>query len=140
MAAIDDLNSLLSGLPNYASLTTGMKEAALEGARIPDPDGVWPGEDDYVDTHDIYFAAMNLIGFLMAQPVVRQSSSEGTSVAVDAPKWDVLMAYYRSLSPICMATGNGVLQIVAIPEVPHVKRVPMSYGGEGYDDVDTDLA
>jgi hypothetical protein len=142
MAAIDDLNSLLSGLPNYASLTTGMKNAALAGALIPDVDGVWPGSTDplYVTTYDIYFAAINLIGFLKAQPVVRQTSSEGTSVAVDAPDWSTLLGYFRSMSPIISATGHDVLQIVAIPEVPHVKRVSMSYGGEGYDDVDTDLA
>lgn len=139
MAAIDDLNSLLSGLPNYASLTTGMKNAALEGARIPDSSGVWPGEVGYVTTYDVHFAALNLIGFLMAQPVVRQTSSEGTSVAVDAPKWDVLMAYYRSMSPILAATGNTVLQSVPIPDGPHVKRMPMR-GGAGNDDVDTDLA
>lgn len=140
MAAIDDLGSLLSPLPNYASLTTGMKNAALEGARIPDSSGVWPGESGYVTTYDIYFAAINLVGFLMAQPVVRQTSSEGTSVAVDAPNWSGLLAYYRSLSPICAATGTGVLNLVPIPDVPHVKRVPMNVGGDRYVDVDTDLA
>jgi hypothetical protein len=139
MAAIDDLNALLAGLPNASLITEPMKNTALAGALVPDIDGVWPGQAEYVPTHDVYFAAMNLIGFLQAQPVVRQSSSEGTSIAVDAPDWSALVAYYRSMSPICSATGNGVLQRVLIPEGPHVRKLDMSYGGDEYGNVDTDL-
>lgn len=140
MAAIDDLNALVSNLPNYSLLTTQQKLDALSGALIPDSAGVWPGNPGYVETNDVYFAAVGLVAFLMAQPVVRQSSSEGTSVAVDAPNWSALLAYYRSMSPISQATGNGVLRRVTIPDVPHVRRVSMGIsGGECYDDVDTDL-
>lgn len=139
MAAIDDLNALLANLPGYALLTTNMKNAALAGALIPDAEGVWPGEVDYVLTYDVYFAALNLLGFLQAQPVVRQTSSEGTSIAVDAPDWGALSAYYRGMSPIIAATGTDVLQKVLIPEGPHVKRVPMNTGVVLDGNVDTDL-
>ena len=140
MAAIDDLNALLVNLPNASLITVGMKEAALAGALIPDAAGVWPGQPTYVDSHDIYFAALNLLGFLQAQPVVRQSSSEGTSVAVDAPNWAALSTYYRGMSVIAQATGNGVLQRVLIPEPAHVVRTNMRMEAYGYDNVDTDLA
>ena len=140
MAAIDDLNALLSPLPGYGTITDNMKNAALAGALIPDSEGRWPGEVDYVLTYDVYFAALSLLGFLMAQPVVRSTSSEGTSISVDSPDWGALSTYYRSMSPICMASGNGPIQRVAIPEGPHVRRVPMNVGGgTGYDNVDTDL-
>lgn len=139
MSALDDLNALVSSLPNAALLTIGMKNDALAGALMPDVEGVWPGEVDYVPTYDEYFAAISLIGFLRAQPVVRQSSSEGTSVAVDAPDWSGLIAWYRSMSPIARATSNGVLQKVLIPEGPHVYRTDMSGRGSDYGNVDTDL-
>lgn len=139
MAALDDLNVLLQSLPGYALLTTDMKLAALAGALIPDPSGVWPGEAGYVTTHDVYFAALSLLGFLQAQPVVRSTSSEGTSVSVDAPDWGALARYYRSQSRIVWSTGNTVLGRVDIPEGPHVYRTDMSGRGDSYGDVDTDL-
>lgn len=138
MAAIDELNALLSSLPGYALLTDPMKNAALAGAVVPDADGVWPGEDGYVTTYDVYFAAISLVGFLQAQPVIRQTSSEGTSLAVDAPDWSGLLAWYRSMSPICGAVGNQLLTIVPIPGGPHVRRTDMS-GRDNSGDVDTDL-
>ncbi|WNO28256.1 hypothetical protein SEA_GAREY24_9 [Microbacterium phage Garey24] len=137
---MDELNALLQNLPGYALLTETQKQAALTGARVPDSFGLWPGEDGYEVTYDVYYAALNLLGFLMAQPVVRQTSSEGTSIAVDAPDWRALAAYYRSQSVICSATGNGVLQRVAIPDVPHVRHANMEGAGHGYGDVDTDLS
>ena len=141
MAAIDDLNALLAPLPGYALLTDSMKNAALAGALIPDSLNVWPGEVGYVATYDIYFAATNLVGFLKAQPVVRSTSSEGTSISVDAPDWSALQEFYRSQSPIMLATGGGQLGFIYIPDAPHVQRVPMTYGsGESSDNVDTDLA
>lgn len=140
MAAIDELNALLASLPGYALLTNDMKNRALEGAVVPDSNGVWPGGEDYVPTYDVYYAAISLIGFLQAQPVVRQSSSEGTSVAVDAPNWTGLVAWYSSMSLICSAQpGGGLLKPVAIPDGPHVVRRDMSGRGDGYGDVDTDL-
>lgn len=139
MTAMDDLNALLVSLPGYGLLTPNMKQHALDGARVPDSSGVWPDQPDYEATYDVYFAAISLIGFLMAQPVVRQSSSEGTSVAVDAPNWGGLLAWYRSMSPICQSQGNDVLNLVPIPDVPHVRRTDMSGRGDEYGDVDTDL-
>lgn len=139
MAAIDDLNALLVNLPNASLITVGMKEAALAGALIPDAASVWPGDVDYVPTYDVYFAALNLLGFLQAQPVIRQSSSEGTSVAVDAPNWASLATYYRGMSVIVQATGNGVFNRVLIDETPHVVRTNMRLREYGYDNVDTDL-
>lgn len=140
MTAVEDLTALVANLPNAALLTLTMKQDALNGALIPDALNVWPGNIGYTATYDVYFAAISLLGFLQAQPVVRQSSSEGTSVAVDAPSWGSLMAYYRSMSTISQATSNGVLQKVLIPEGPHVFRIDMSgRGGGRYDDVDTDV-
>lgn len=139
MTAIDDLNALLVSLPGYALLTDNMKQRALEGAVVPDAAGVWPGQDFYVPTYDVYYAAISLIGFLQAQPVVRQSSSEGTSVAVDAPNWTGLVAWYSSMSLICSSQPGGLLNPVAIPDGPHVVRRDMSGRGDGYGDVDTDL-
>lgn len=139
MTAMDELNSLLVSLPGYGLLTPDMKQRALNGALIPDSAGVWPGDDDYVLTYDPYYAAISLIGFLQAQPVVRQSSSEGTSVAVDAPNWGGLLAWYRSMSTICQAQGSDILTLVPIPDVPHVLPTDMSGRGDGYGDVDTDL-
>lgn len=139
MATMDDLNALLISLPGYGLLTNTMKQNALNGARIPDAAGVWPGEPDYINTYDEYFAAMSLIGFLQAQPVVRQASSEGTSTAVDAPSWGGLLSWYRSMSPICQAQGNTLLGVVPIPDGPHVARTDMSGRWDGYGDVDTDL-
>lgn len=136
---MDELNALLENLPGYSSITVAMKNAALSGALIPDAGGVWPGQNGYVPTYDVYFAALNLLGFLQAQPFVRQSSSEGTSVAVDAPDWGALASYYRSQSRIVQSQGGTVLQSVAIPEGPHVRKTDMSGRGPYYGDVDTDL-
>lgn len=145
MAAIDELTDLLAGLPNAASVTQAMKQRALDGARIPDSFGIWPGQDGYENTYDIYFAAFSLIGFLKAQPVVTATSSEGTSVTVQAPDWGALVAYYRSMSPIMQATQQDVLREVPIPGGPHVRPTNMhSTDASGrtvpyYGDVDTDL-
>ena len=136
---MDELNALLENLPGYSSITVTMKNAALSGALIPDANGVWPGQNGYIPTYDVYFAALNLLGFLQAQPFVRQSSSEGTSVAVDAPDWGALASYYRSQSRIVQSQGGTVLQSVAIPEGPHVRKTDMSGRGPYYGDVDTDL-
>lgn len=136
---MDELNALLANLPGYSLITEQMKLAALEGARVPDSFLVWPGEEGYDPTYDVYFAALSLLGFLQAQPVVRQSSSEGTAVAVDAPNWGALISYYRSMSRIVNATGNQVLQKVLIPDGPHVRKTDMSGRFDRYGDVDTDL-
>lgn len=139
MTAIDELNALLWNLPGYALITPEMKDRALAASLVPDVNGVWPGQPLYLETYDPYWAALSLLGFLQAQPVVRQSSSEGTSVAVDAPNWGSLTAYYKSMSQVAQATGNGILTKVLIPEGRHVRRTDMS-GRWGYnDDVDTDL-
>lgn len=139
MTAMEDLNALVANLPNASLLSPKMMEDALAGALIPDLNNVWPGNPGYITTNDVYFAALGLIAFLQAQPVVRQTSSEGTSVAVDAPNWGALAAYYRSMSPISQASGNGVLTRVTIPDVPHVRKVDMHSGGVRYDNVDTDI-
>lgn len=136
---MDELNALLENLPGYSSITVAMKQAALDGARIPDSFGIWPGEEGYEPTYDVYFAAINLVGFLQAQPVVRQSSSEGTSVAIDAPNWSALLNYFRSQSPIVGLNGNQVLQRVNIPDPPHVVKLNMNSKDAYYGDFDTDL-
>lgn len=133
------LDDLLKSLPGYLLLTEAMKNAALSGALIPDADGVWPGQDGYVPTHDVYFAALNLLGFLQAQPVVTNTSSEGTSVTVSKPEWAALVRYYRSQSPIINATGQDVLTRIVIPDVPHVVPTDMSGRGSHYGDINTDI-
>lgn len=140
MAAIDDLNELLQPLPGYAILTDSMKNAALAISLVPDAAGVWPGQPGYVNTYDVYWAAISLVGYLQAQPVVRQSSSEGTSVSVDAPNWAGIISFYKSQSAIMQATGNSVLTVVPIPGGPHVVPTDMSGRCDDYGDVDTDFA
>lgn len=141
MAAIDDLNGLLSSLPGYDLLTDPMKQAALDQSLIPDGAGVWPTKPGYQTTYDIYWAATKLISFLQAQPVVRQTSSEGTSIAVDAPNWTGLIAYFNSMSRIAQATQGDLIVEVAIPGMERfVKRTDMSGRWDGYGDVDTDAS
>lgn len=142
MTALEDLTALVANLPNSSLLNDTMKNRALAGALMPDVNKVWPGNDAYINTYDIYYAAISLIGFLQAQPVVRQSSSEGTSVAVDAPQWDGLITWYKSMSPIFQATGISVLGFIEIPDGDHVHRTNMhdysNSGRFGFDNVDTD--
>lgn len=137
MTAMDDLNGLLAPLPGYAVLTNEMKQRALNLALIPDADGVWPGQPDYVTTYDVYWAAILLAGYMMAQPFIKQASSEGTSTTVDAPNWGGLFTFFRSQSVI-FAAQNDVLQIVPIPDGPHVVPTDMSGRGDHYGDIDTD--
>lgn len=141
MAAIDDLIKLLEPLPGYDVLNDTMLANALAKSMIPDGAGVWPGQPSYQDTYDIFWAALSLVGYLQAQPYIRQSSSEGTSVAVDAPNWTALTAYFRSQSTIAQATQSGpLLTAVPIPEINHIVRTDMSGWGERYGDVDTDVS
>lgn len=133
------LNELLGPLPGYKLLTDNMKTVAMSGALIPDSAGVWPGQPDYAPTYDVYFAALKLLPFLQAQPVVTSSSSEGTSVSAKPTDWSAVIAFYRSGSSILQATGNSLLQMVPIPDPPHVKRVPMNDRGGRYGDIDTDI-
>lgn len=133
------LNELLGTLPGFALLTDNMKTVAMESARIPDSGGRWPGQPNYVPTFDIYFAALMLLPFLQAQPVVTSASSEGTSVSAKPTDWVAIRAFYRSGSSIVQATGTNVMQRVTIPDVPHVKRVPMNDRGGRYGDIDTDI-
>lgn len=133
------LNELLSSLPGYALLTDAMKTVAMNAALIPDSEGRWPGQEDYEPTYDIYFAALKLLPFLQAQPVVTSAGSEGTSASVKPADWDAIIAFYRGSSPIIQATGNDVLRAVPIPDPPHVRKVNMQDRGGYYGDVDTDI-
>lgn len=131
------LNELMQSLPGYALLSDTMKTSAMETALIPDSNGVWPQQPGYVDTYDIYFAAVSLLPFLAAQPVVTSASSEGTSVSAKPLSWADLRKFYQGLSPIL--SGNSILTLVPIPDVPHIRRVPMNDRGGYFGDVDTDL-
>lgn len=137
--ASSELNNLLANMPGSDLVTDPIRDAALRQALIPDTAGVWPGKPDYVPTYDVYFAAANIVGFLQAQPVIRSSSSEGTSVAVDAPNWTGLLAWLRTMSPIMQASGQQVLRPISIPFQPISQPVNMQDGGYRYGDVDTDL-
>lgn len=136
---MEALEELLKSLPGYQSISAGMKDAALKGALIPDTNGVWPGNDGYVDTYDVYFAALGLLGFLQALPMVTSSSSEGTSVSVSRPDWSALITYYRSQSVIAGVTGQDIMTRVNIPDVPHVRKTDMSGRGSHHGDIDTDV-
>ena len=136
---MSDLDDLLSSLPGFSVLTDGMKNAALAGALIPDSFGVWPGEEGYKATYDVYFAALNLIAFLEAQPVVTNTNSEGTGVTVTVPDWSALRRYYLSQSHIIQAAGYGVMTRVEIPDLPYISPTDMSGRGTHYGDVNTDL-
>lgn len=136
---MEELDKLLAALPNSDKVTTEMKQAALNGSLIPDPDGIWPGQVGYVTTHDVYWAAINLMPFMQAQPQVTSASSEGTSVTATRFDWDAIASFYRGMSVIVGANPRDVLNLVAIPDVPHVRRVPMNDRGGYYGDVDTDL-
>ena len=136
---MDQLNQLLQGLPGADLVTTDMKSVALAGALVPDSAGRWPGTPDYVTTHDVYYAALSLLPWLQAQPVVTSAGSEGTSVSVTAPDWHALTTFYRSHSRIVAASGNGVLGVLPIPDGPHVRKTDMAGGGKYYGDVNTDL-
>lgn len=140
MAVVEDLEGLLSPLPGYGVLTPQMKQRALDTALIPDGLGVWPGHEGYQATYDIYWAAISLSGYMMAQPFVKQSGSEGTSVSVDRPDWSSILGYFRSQSVIAQASQSGpILNEVPIPGGPHVVPTDMSGRWGGYGDVDTDL-
>jgi len=134
---MDELSNLLQTLPGYGLISVSMKQAALDGARIPDSNGMWPGEAGYLVTYDVYFAALSLLGFMQAQPFVKQTSSEGTSVTVDPPSWGTLAAYFRTLSVIFSGADNSVIKILPIPGRPHVYRTNMR---RGQNDVDTDVS
>ncbi|QOP65207.1 hypothetical protein SEA_ZAYULIV_10 [Microbacterium phage Zayuliv] len=141
MTAMDDLNGLLAPLPGYVVLSPAMKERALATALIPDAAGVWPGEEGYVNTYDVFWAATSLIGYMQAQPFVKQAASEGTSTTVEKPDWSSILAYFRSMSVIASATQAGpILSVIDIPDAPHVVRTDMSGRWDGYGDVDTDLS
>jgi hypothetical protein len=123
---ITALDEILAGLPNASMLTTTMKETALHQSAIPDANGVWPGKSGYSDTFDIYWAAIQLISFLKAQPFVNQTASEGTSITVSRPDWGALVAYYQSMSPIAGATAAPALSYINIPSTPVAVKVDMN--------------
>jgi hypothetical protein len=139
MSAVDDLTDLLAKLPGASLITPKMKQDALSGALVPDGLGVWPGQPGYMATYDVYWAAIGLVGFLAAQPVVKQSASEGTSITVEVPNWGGLTAWFSSMSRIAGAASTPLLQAVPIPEGRHVHRTDMSGRGDDYGNVDTDL-
>lgn len=136
---LHELEELLSNLPGYDTINHNQKLHALAASVMPDSAGVWPGQPGYTTTYDVYFAALQLVGWLQGQPVVRQSSSEGSSISVDAPNWAAVTSYYRGMSKIVQATSETVLQKVTIPDSSHVVRTDMSGRGSHYGDVDTDL-
>lgn len=139
MTAADDLKALVVSLPGADNITDNMIEKALAGSLMPDANGVWPGQEGYIETQDIYWAAVSLVAFLSALPVIRSASSEGTAMSQDAPSWGGLTAYYKSMSPIAQATSSTVLGSIPIPATPHVYRTNMNERGSQYGDVDTDL-
>ena len=133
------LDDLLSGIPGYGDVTSAMKDAVLANSLMPDSFDIWPGEDGYEPTYDVYFAAMNLLSFLQSKPVITSSSSEGTSVSVTPTDWGSLKAYFSSMSPIAKSIGGSTLSVITIPGESHVERTNMSEDSYDYGDADTDI-
>lgn len=133
------LNELLQALPGYTLISDTMRESAMGSALVPDSEGRWPGSSGYEETYDLFFAALALVPFLQAQPAVTSAGSEGTSVTATAFDWQALIRFYRLQSQIYLGAGQTILQVLPIPDPPHVVRVPMNDRGGYYGDVDTDI-
>lgn len=136
--SLEQLKKLMWNLPGRGLIDDIQYQLALDHALIPDSVGRWPGQAGYVPTHDVAFAAYQLVGFLVAQPQVTNGQSENTSVTTTPPDWQALLRYLAGLSIIL---GNqDVLQVIPLPPDRYLRRTDMSGRGDYYyGDVDTDV-
>lgn len=136
--SLEQLKKLMWNLPGRGLIDELQYQLALDHALIPDSEGRWPGQPGYVPTHDVAFAAYQLVGFLAAQPQVTNGQSEGTSVTTTPPDWQALLRYLAGLSIIL--GHQDVLRMIPLPPDRYLRRTDMSGRGDyNYGDVDTDI-
>ena len=126
---MDELDIILGQVQGYDAVPNELKAHALEGSLIPDVNGVWPSKVGYIPTYDHYYAAMNLVGYLRAQPQVTSTGSEGTNVTVSPTNWDSLLIWLKSKSSIVLVSGDSVITPVSIQLGPHVVKQNMQGSG-----------
>ena len=126
---MDELDIILGQVQGYDAVPNELKAHALEGSLIPDVNGVWPSKVGYIPTYDHYYAAMNLVSYLRAQPQVTSTGSEGTNVTVSPTNWDSLLIWLKSKSSIVMVSGDSVITPVSIQLGPHVVKQNMQGSG-----------
>ena len=126
---MDELDIILGQVQGYDAVPNELKYHALEGSLIPDVNGVWPSKVGYIPTYDHYYAAMNLVSYLRAQPQVTSTGSEGTNVTVSPTNWDSLLIWLKSKSSIVMVSGDSVITPVSIQLGPHVVKQNMQGSG-----------
>lgn len=126
---MDELDIILGQVQGYDAVPNELKAHALEGSLIPDKNGVWPSKVGYIPTYDHYYAAMNLVNYLRAQPQVTTAGSEGTNVTVSPTNWDSLLIWLKSKSSIVLVSGDSVITPVSIPLGPHVVKRNMQGSG-----------
>ena len=126
---MDELDIILGQVQGYDAVPNELKAHAIEGSLIPDVNGVWPSKVGYIPTYDHYYAAMNLVSYLRAQPQVTSTGSEGTNVTVSPTNWDSLLIWLKSKSSIVMVSGDSVITPVSIQLGPHVVKQNMQGSG-----------
>ena len=126
---MDELDIILGQVQGYDAVPNELKAHALEGSLIPDENGVWPSKAGYIPTYDHYYAAMNLVSYLRAQPQVTSTGSEGTNVTVSPTNWDSLLIWLKSKSAIVLVSGDSVITPVSIQLGPHVVKQNMQGSG-----------
>ena len=126
---MDELDIILGQVQGYDAVPNELKAHALEGSLIPDKNGVWPSKAGYIPTYDHYYAAMNLVSYLRAQPQVTSTGSEGTNVTVSPTNWDSLLIWLKSKSAIVLVSGDSVITPVSITLGPHVVKRNMQGSG-----------
>lgn len=112
------LDQILQSIPYGDKITEDQKAHALSKSLIPDSNGVWPGHAGYVNTYDVFYAALSLVDLLEAQPAVTQASSEGTSVSTTAVDWSKIRKWLASGSSI--AGNQPAFTVIPLPYDPGV--------------------
>lgn len=109
MLITDARNALADMLGD--TIPPAVVETALAGALTWDSEGRKPGDDDYIDTYDVFFAAAEVADQMAlrdaAAPQVTSWSSESTSMQVAGPNWAAMAHAWRLRSPLARAAGYG---------------------------------
>lgn len=132
------VDELLSMVPGYSSVPEGIKIHAVSSSLIPDAEGNFPGDSDYVSTHDQFYAALQLVAILSSMPAVTTTSSEGTSVTATKMDWENMRRWLKSQSLI-YSMNDSVFGIVDVTGYHDITRTNMSGKRYRYGDIDTDI-
>ena len=130
------LHDVLALIPGGDVVSQAMRESALAKSLIPDSSGHLPGERGYTPTHDVFYAALTLLGVVRAQPAVTTASSESTSISATTPNWPFLEGWLCSQSVICR--NQDALTVIPITYDDYITRAYM--GGESYRGYDADYS